>query len=92
MGYEIIIMPKKQKVKFHRGDKRPASHQYTLSYTKKMIKKRKNIYWQVIEKPTNSVVAEFFFEEDAHKLVKFQNKHKVWSLEGGIPKFLHISI
>ena len=40
MGYESIIMPKKQKVRFHRGDKRPGTHQFTLSYTKKMIKKR----------------------------------------------------
>ena len=81
-------MAKKQKVRFNKGDKRPGSHQYTLSYGKKMIKKRKNIYWQVIEKPHNNVVAEFFFEEDAHKLVKFQNKHKVWQVNGGIPKFL----
>ena len=44
--------------------------------------------WQVIEKPTNNVVGEYFFEEDAHKLVKFQNKHKVWQVNGGIPKFL----
>ena len=61
-------MPKKQKVRFHRGDKRPGTHQFTLSYTKKMIKKRKNIYWQVIEKPTKNVVWEGFFEEDAHKI------------------------
>ena len=54
-------MPKTQKVRFRKGDKRPGNFNGTLSYTKKMIKKRKNIYWQVIEKPTNSVVAEFFF-------------------------------
>ena len=61
---------------------------FTLSYSKKMIKKRRNIYWQVIEKPTNNVVGEYFFEEDAHKLVKFQNKNKVWQVNGGIPRFL----
>ena len=81
-------MPKKQKVKFHRGDRRPGKFEGTLSYTKKMVKKRKTIYWQVIEEPTNNVVAEYFFEEDAHKLVKFQNKNKVWLVSGGIPKFL----
>ena len=83
-------MPKKktQKVRFRKGDKRPGNFEGTLSYTKKMIKKGKNIYWQVIEKPTNNVIAEHFFEEDAHKLVKFQNKHKVWKVNGGIPKFL----
>ena len=81
-------MPKKQKVKFHKGDRRPGTHQFTLSYTKKMVKKRKNIYWQVIEKPTKNIVWEGFFEEDAHKLVKFQNKNKVWQVNGGIPRFL----
>ena len=81
-------MPKTQKVRFRKGDKRPGNFVGTLSYTKKMIKKRKNIYWQVIEKPTKNVVWEGFFEEDAHKLVKFQNKHKVWQVNGGIPKFL----
>jgi hypothetical protein len=53
-----------------------------------MKKKKKDIIWQVIEKPTNNVVAEFFFEEDAFNLVKFQNKNKVWQINGGIPKFL----
>jgi len=51
-----------------------------------------DIIWQVLEYPNKKVVAEYFFEEDAHKLVKFQNKNKVWKLEGGIPKFLYISI
>ena len=81
-------MPKTQKVRFRKGDKRPGNFNGTLSYTKKMIKKRKNIYWQVIEKPTKNIIWEGFFEEDAHKLVKFQNKHKVWQVNGGIPKFL----
>ena len=54
-------MPKTQKVRFRKGDKRPGNFNGTLSYTKKMIKKRKNIDWQVIEKPHNNVVAEFFF-------------------------------
>ena len=83
-------MPKRkiQKVRFQKGDKRPGSMIGTLSYVKKMKKKKKDIIWQVIEKPTNNVVAEFFFEEDAFNLVKFQNKHKVWQNNGGIPKFL----
>ena len=53
-----------------------------------MIKRDKDIILQVIEKPTKNVICEYFFEEDAHKLVKFQNKHKVWQPNGGIPKFL----
>ena len=81
-------MPKTQKVRFRKGDKRPGNFEGTLSYTKKKIKKKKNIYWQVIEKPTKNIIWEGFFEEDAHKLVKFQNKHKVWQVNGGIPKFL----
>ena len=81
-------MPKTQKVRFRKGDKRPGNFEGTLSYTKKMIKKKKIIYWQVIEKPKKNVIWEGFFEEDAHKLVKFQNKHKVWQVNGGIPKFL----
>ena len=81
-------MPKTQKVRFRKGDKRPGNFNGTLSYTKKMIKKKKNIYRQVIEKPTKNIIWEGFFEEDAHKLVKFQNKHKVWQVNGGIPKFL----
>ena len=81
-------MPKTQKVRFIKVYKRPCNFEGTLSYTKKMIKKKKNIYWQVIEKPTKNIIWEGFFEEDAHKLVKFQNKHKVWQVNCGIPKFL----
>ena len=52
-------MPKKktQKVRFHRGDKRPNSDQPSLTYTKKMKKLKKDIIWQVIEKPTNKKAA-----------------------------------
>jgi len=57
-----------------------------------MTKKNGDIIWQVLEYPNKVVVAEYFFEEDAHRLVKFQNKNKVWNLEGGIPKFLHITL
>ena len=54
-------MTKTQKVKFHRGDRRPNNEQPSLSYTKKMVKRGKNIIWQVIEKPTKNVVSECFF-------------------------------
>ena len=36
-------MAKKQKVRFHKGDQRPGGLTGTLSYTKKMIKKDKDI-------------------------------------------------
>ena len=83
-------MPKKQKVRFHRGDRKPKSDKEydTLSYKVKMKKKGRKFIWQVIEKPKGKVVSEFFFEEDASSLVKFQNKHRVWLENGGIPDFL----
>jgi len=84
-------MSKKQKVKFHRGDRRPRrDNDYPeLKYRKRMIKRSKEILWRVTEYPTKSIIAEYFFEEDAKKLCDFQNKHQVWRMNGGIPKFLH---
>ena len=55
-----------------------------------MLKKGKKIIWQVKEKPTNVIVGEYFFEEDAKKIVDFQNKNQVWSINGGIPDFLSL--
>jgi hypothetical protein len=81
-------MRKKQRVRFHKNDKRPGETKYRLNYRKKMVKIGGKIVWQVIEHPTKSIVAEYFFEEDADKLVKFQNKHLVWQESGGIPSFL----
>jgi hypothetical protein len=82
-------MAKKQKVRFFKGDQKPAKG-FDLFYSKKMKKKGRSIIWQVLEKPTNKIVANYFFEEDADRLVKFQNKHKVWINNGGIPSFLYI--
>jgi hypothetical protein len=42
----------------------------------------------VLETPTDNVVAKHFFEEDANVLADFQNKHRVWQENGGIPRFL----
>jgi hypothetical protein len=53
-----------------------------------MVKEGKKILWHVLEQPTNNVVAKHFFEEDAKKLADFQNKHKVWQVNGGIPRYL----
>ena len=83
-------MVKKQKVRFHKGDRRPNNLQPDLSYTKKMVKRGKEIIWQVIEKPTKNVISEYFFEEDAQKIADFQNKNQVWKLSGGIPKMFWI--
>jgi len=83
-------MPKKktQKVRFHKGDRRPGSLQEELKYIKRLTKKGRKILWQVIEEPNNTIIKTFFFEEDADNFCKFQNKHLVWSVSGGIPLFL----
>jgi hypothetical protein len=79
---------KKQKVRFHKSDRRPGKLEINLTYEKKMIKDDKSILWQAIEKPTNTIIKQSFFEEDIEKIVSFHNKHRVWQLNGGIPKFL----
>jgi len=79
-------MVKKQKVKFHRGDRRPSTMKKKLTYSIEMIKEGRKIVWGVREQPTNNIVAKYFFEEDAKKLAEFQDKHKVWQENGGLPK------
>ena len=79
-------MVKKQKVRFHRGDRRPGTMKKKLTYSTEMIKEGRKIVWGVREQPTNNIVAKYFFEEDAKKLAEFQDKHKVWQENGGLPK------
>jgi hypothetical protein len=79
---------KRQKVKFHKNDKRPGYLSEQLSYEKKMVKKGKNIFWQAVEQPTGTIIRQSFFEEDIEDLVKFQNENRQWQRNGGIPKFL----
>lgn len=83
---------KKQKVRFHRGDRRPRQDKdyAVLSYEVKIKKTGRKILWVVEEKPNKKIIAEYFFEEDAQKLADFQNKHRVWQNNGGIPSFLYI--
>jgi hypothetical protein len=84
-----MVKRKTQKVRFHKGDKRPGGGlKKKLTYSVEMIKEGKKILWHVIEQPTENIVAKYFFEEDANDLANFQNKHKVWQDNGGIPKFL----
>ena len=86
-------MPKKQKVRFHKGDKKPGGanlKEKDLYYTKKMVKKGRKIVWHTIEHPSKRIISEYFFEEDAQKLADFQNKNQVWKLSGGIPKMFWI--
>ena len=61
-----------------------------LRYKKRMKKKGKKIVWQILERPTNSLVGEYFFEEDAKQIVDFQNKNQVWAVNGGVPSFMVI--
>ena len=86
-------MPKKQKVRFHKGDRKPKHDKDydELIYKVKMKKRGRKILWTVIEQPNNKTIAEFFFEEDAQRVADFQNKHRVWQQNGGIPSFLYIT-
>lgn len=59
-----------------------------LKYKTKMIKKKGEIIWQVVEEPTKSIIVESFFEEDCQQVAEFQNKHQVWKYNGGLPAFL----
>jgi len=79
---------KRQKVKFHKNDKRPSHLGSQLSYEKMMVKINNKIMWQAIERPTGTIVRQSFFEEDVEKIVKFHNTHRQWQQNGGIPKFL----
>ena len=63
-----------------------------LRYEKKLVKEGKEVYWTVIEYPKNVVVAEYFFEEDASRMMKFQNENQVFKGEGGIPEMLHVKL
>jgi hypothetical protein len=85
-------MPKKQKVRFYKGDRRPKhdSDYDKLVYQVKMKKRGRKILWCIIEQPNKKTIAEFFFEEDAQRIADFQNKHRVWQQNGGIPSFLYI--
>jgi hypothetical protein len=58
-------------------------------YEKKMSKRNnKGVRWLVIERPTGSIVAEEVFEDKAQEVVDFQNKHKVWVAQGGVPTYI----
>ena len=76
-----------------RRERKPAKLSTTeLKYEKKLVKEGKEVYWRVIEYPKNIVVAEYFFEEDASRMVKFQNENQVFKGEGGIPEMLRIKL
>tara|TARA_B110000858_G_scaffold7161_2_gene7717 strand:- start:1900 stop:2151 length:252 start_codon:yes stop_codon:yes gene_type:complete len=76
-------MPRKNTSPTKQTQSRSLERGEKLHYTKTMIKKRGRMYWRVIEKPTNVIVKDFFFEKDARSLVRFQNKERVWEVNGG---------
>ena len=61
-----MVKSKTQKVRFHRGDKRPGNTlgKTKLSYTVDMVKEGRKILWHVVEQPTNNVVGKYFFEDE----------------------------
>ena len=61
-----------------------------LRNSKRLRKRGGKMFWQVIERPTNVLIGEYFFEEDAKQIVDFQNKNQVWAINGGVPDFLSI--
>ena len=76
-----------------RRERKPAKlSSIELKYEKKLVKEGKEVYWRVIEYPKNVVVAEYFFKEDASRMVKFQNENQVFKGEGGIPEMLHLKL
>lgn len=58
-------------------------------YKTEMVKKNGEILWRAVEKPSDIVLKESFFEEDVKAIVKFQNKNKTFGIFG-FPKFFDI--
>ena len=76
-----------------RRERKPAKlSTIELKYEKKLAKKGNEVYWRVIEYPKNVVVAEYFFEEDASRMMIFQNENQIFKGEGGIPEMLYIKL
>ena len=73
---------KVQRVRFHKGDKRPGNTRKGVYYKSAMVKKNGKILWRAIEMPRGLVLKESFFEEDIKKVVKFQNKNKTFGKFG----------
>ena len=60
-----------------------------IYYKTEMVKKNGEILWRAVEKPSNIVLKESFFEEDVKEVVKFQNKNKTFGIFG-FPKFFDV--
>lgn len=60
----------------------------SIKYEKKLSKFEGTMRWLVIERPTGSIVSAYTFEDEAETVVDFQNKHKVWAPQGGVPAYI----
>ena len=60
----------------------------SIKYEKKLSKYKGTMRWLVIERPTGSIVSAYTFEDEAETVVDFQNKHKVWAPQGGVPAYI----
>jgi|TARA_R110000744_G_scaffold45_1_gene198 hypothetical protein len=74
------------------GDRTPAKSvsKDKMFYEKKLSKYKGKMRWLVIERPTGNIIMASPFEDEAEKIANFQNKHKLWVPQGGLPKFLVI--
>ena len=59
-----------------------------IKYEKKLSKYKGTMRWLVIERPTGSILSAYTFEDEAETVVDFQNKHKVWTSQGGVPAYI----
>ena len=72
------------------GDRKPGKSisKDKMFYEKKLSKHKGQMRWLVIEKPTGSILCVTAFEDEAKKVADFQNKHKVWAPQGGVPAYI----
>ena len=60
----------------------------SIKYEKKLSKFKGTMRWLVIERPTGSIVSAYTFEDEAQTVVDFQNKNRVWAINGGFPTYI----
>ena len=53
-----------------------------LSYEKKLSKRKGQMRWLVVERPTGNIISERVFEDEADEIVKFQKQYQVWAPKG----------
>jgi hypothetical protein len=61
----------------------------TIYYIKRFVKLKGKIIWEVVEKPSDMIIARYFFEEDATNMMKRQNKTPTFG-KFGFPSFFNL--